>query len=104
MKKQALVEGDVFDICNRLKELDDTYYVVYNLETAKFEVHSAYQKCGSYCFTIPYSQLDDRTIYFARKTSVARKDELIRELDKENEERERTLQKQAVERLKEVLE
>lgn len=104
MKNQIVLQGDVFDICQRLKEVDETYFVVFNFNRKKFEVHSSLQRGSSYCFTIPYDCLDDRTIDFARKTSVARIDQLIKEIDQQNENLEKQMQKQTVERLKEVLE
>ena len=103
MKNKIVIKSDNLCICDRLKEVDPTYYIIFNLARKKFEVHSSCQRGGSYCFTIPYDALDERTIFYARKSRIERKDEVIREMDKENERREKRLYQDAVDRLKEVL-
>ena len=104
MKNQIALTSDVFNICERLKEVDQSYFVVFNFDRDKYEVHSNLQRGNSYCFTIPYNTLDDRTIEFARKTRVSRMDKIIEEIDYQNEMLERQIHRQTVERLKEVLE
>ena len=104
MKNQIVLESDVFCICDRLKEIDPSYFVIYNFSRKKFEVHSSQQKDSSYCFTVPFNFLDDRTIEFAKKTSVSRREEIIKEIDLQNQLIENKVQKQAIECLKEVLE
>lgn len=103
MKNQIVIEGDVLDILGRLKEIDDSYFIVFNLNRKKFEVHSSSQKGGTYAFTIPFDCLDDRTIDFARKTSIYRKDEVIKEIDRQNEKLQKDMLNDAVDHLKEVL-
>ena len=103
MKNQIVIESDNLCISKRLKEVDLSYFIIFNLSRKKFEVHSNSQRGGSYCFTIPYDALDERTIFLARKTRVERRDEVIREMDRENEKREKRLYADAVDRLKEVL-
>lgn len=103
MKKQIRLDGDPLFIKERLQEIDPTYYIVYNLITNRYEVHSCEQK-DSYCFSIPYDTLDDRTLELARKSLVSRRDQIIAEMDRENEQREKRLIKEAVNKLKEVLE
>lgn len=103
MKNQIVLDSDPLFICERLKEVDKSYYVVYDFSKNKFEVHSSEQRGGSYCFTVPFDTLDERAITFAKKTSVLRQDEVIKEIDLENQKLERNIQKKAVERLKEVI-
>ena len=98
-----MIDSDNLYIVERLKEIDESYYIIFNLDRKKFEVHSSSQKLGSYCFTIPYDRLDQRTIEYARKSRIERRDEIIKEMDKENEKRENRLYKDAVDQLKEVL-
>lgn len=104
MKKQKVIESDVFDICKRIKELDPSYYIVYNFQNNKFEVHSNYQRGNSFCFIVPFDALDARVLEYARKTSVARKDKLIEEIDRENELAEKRNRQQVFDHLREVLE
>jgi len=104
MKKQKVIKSDVFDICKRIKELDESYYIVYNFDRNRFEVHSNAQRGSSFCFVIPYEQLDARTIEHARRTNIARKDKLIEEIDKANEKRLADIKKETFNHLREVLE
>ncbi len=104
MKIQTVIENDVLDISSRLKEVDLSYFVVFNHERNVFEVHSNQQVRESYCFTIPFEKLDERTIFYARKTHVSRKDELIKELDMQNKKNEEEKIKQTINNLKEVIE
>ena len=62
------VTDDVYFVASRLKEIDPTYYVVYNLVRRRYEVHSDEQKGGSMCFVVPYGVLDARTVEYARRT------------------------------------
>lgn len=103
MKNQIVIDSDNLFILERLKEIDKSYFIIFNLIRKKYEVHSSSQKGNSYCFTIPYNTLDERTIEYARKTRIERRDEVIKEMDRENEKREKNLYKQAVDQLKEVL-
>ena len=34
------IESDVFNIINRIKEIDDGYFIMYNTNSKKFEVHN----------------------------------------------------------------
>lgn len=102
MKNQIVIESDVLDICGRLKEIDQSYYIVFNLSRKKFEVHSSSQNGGTFAFCIPFDCLDDRTIDLARKTSIYRKDEIIKEIDNENQKLQKRMFNDAVDHLKEV--
>ncbi len=63
-----VVTDDLYFIASRLKEIDPTYYVVYNLVKSRYEVHSDEQRGGSLCFVVPYGTLDARTLDYAKKT------------------------------------
>lgn len=84
MKKLFEIESDCLEIVDRLKAIDPSYYVVRNLDTQKFELHSRDQKPFSYCLTIPFDTLDERTISLALKTRVQNSDKLFEELEREN--------------------
>lgn len=103
MKNLIKIENDCYFICQRIKEVDSSYEIYYNIESSSYEVHSSAQVKNSYCFKIPYSGLDDRVIDFAYKTKVANMDEIIKEIDKHNQLLyEKELKKQ-VESLKEAI-
>ena len=85
MKNYLEIKNDVYFICQRLRDIDDSYFLLYNLDRQAYEVHSSAQGRDSFCFTVPYEQLDARTIEFALKTSAHRRDELIKEIEKNNQ-------------------
>ena len=77
------IKNDMFDICNRLKNIDSTYFILYDKTKGKYELHSSAQKC-TYCATIPYTKLDKRTIDFALKTRRENISKLIFEMEENN--------------------
>lgn len=85
------IKSDVFDIVNRLCEIDHTYFVVFDTKKQKFELHSSNQPFGTYCLTIPYECLDERTITLALKTRSQNKDALIAEMEQNNQKIQRSL-------------
>ena len=96
------IDNDVYYICSRLKEIDESYFVLYNLDKNVYEVHSSLQK-DSYCFTVPFSVLDQRTLFYALKTRSDRRDKIIEEIEKNNEETYKKQIKQQVNLLKEAI-
>ncbi len=80
---KILIESDVFDITKRIKEIDDGYFICYNLKQKKYELHNQNQE-HSYCLTIPYRNLDDRIIDLINMTKVANIDNIIADIDRNN--------------------
>ena len=78
------IESDVFDIVNRIKEIDDGYYIVYNLKTGKFELHNSNQLISSYCLTIPYTEIDEKILNLIHASSVCNIGNIIDEIDNNN--------------------
>lgn len=78
------IECDLFNIAQRLKEIDEKYILFYNKARAKYELHRENFGRVSYELTLPYDSLDARTIRFCLQTRVERKEKLMKELDKEN--------------------
>lgn len=103
MKKYYLVANDVFDIANRIKEIDQSYFIVFNAAKQKFEVHSLCQMGGTYCFTVPFCELDERTVDYARKTRRENIAKIIAQIDFENEKLQKENFKQAKNKLEEIL-
>ena len=97
------IENDVFDISRRLKEIDKSYQVKYNLVAKRFEVHSSEQAKGSYCFSVPFGLLDERTLDYAQKTRFENFEKIISEIEKDNLLLEEKTTKQQVELLKEMV-
>lgn len=84
MKNLVKVENDNFFIDKRLKEIDESYMIYYNLKEQCYEVHSLEQQKNSYCFRVPYNCLDERTILYAKKTRAENRDKLIKEIEESN--------------------
>jgi len=91
---KILVKSDVFDICNRIKKFDYSYRIVYDNCQTKYEIYST--KLGmsvelisgiplSYVCSLPYSQLDNRTIKYLYDTSVDNMDNIIKIIENEND-------------------
>ena len=103
MKNQIAIQSDTFYIRERLKEIDESYFLVYNFNKEKFEVHSSDLKGNTYCLTIPYPVLDERTLFLVRKTRSRNVDMLINEMEEENKKKQKEMLKDAVDCLKEVI-
>ena len=79
------IRNDVYFILDRIKEIDNGYKIFYNLAKKHFEIHNSKQKGDSYCLTVPFKVLDERTVNLVRKSRVENADEIFREIDKQNE-------------------
>ncbi len=75
--------GDPFDICDRLKSVDDGYFVVFNTKRNRYEVHN-FKNVDTFCFVVPYDKLDSRTVDYCLKTRVQNIEALMAEIDAEN--------------------
>ena len=103
MENLIKIENDCFDICSRLKEIDSSYLVYFNLKRNCYEVHSKSQAKSSYCFAIPYENLDERTLDYAQKTRSENKDKIIKEIEEHNRRVEERNLKMQVNALKELI-
>lgn len=79
------IKNDLFDIANRLKQIDKDYFVLFNTSKKVFELHAKGQPYSSYCLTFPYTELDERAVSLALKTRAENKDKLIKEMEEENQ-------------------
>lgn len=61
------VESDVFDISKRVKEINSDYYIVFNDNIKKYELHSSMYGRNSHLITLPFSVLDERSIFCINK-------------------------------------
>jgi len=81
-----LVFSDVHDIARRIREVDDTLFIVRNHWACRFEVHSLEHRPNTLAWVIPYRRLDVRTIRRARRNNLlVRGKKIFRELDRKNE-------------------
>jgi len=78
------ITEDVFDISNRLKEIDSNYFVVFNTKKQKFEIHNKSQK-NTYCLTVLNKSLDSRTITQTLKSRRERFNKILQEIEDNNQ-------------------
>ena len=86
----VVIKHDLYDIAKRLKEIDREYFTVYNFRLKRYEVHHKGQK-QTFCLAVPYEILDERTIRLVRRTRAERAIELMKEMQRENELKEREI-------------
>ncbi len=79
------LKHDALFVSERLKEIDESYYLVFNTIKGKYEVHSNAQNGCPYCLTWPNQGLDERLVELTKKTRRENLNELLKEIDKENE-------------------
>lgn len=75
------IEGDLFDIADRLKGIDERYVLYFNKKLCRFEIHAN----GVLQLAVPFDRLDARTLVFARETRLENMKKLVERMDKENE-------------------
>lgn len=81
-----LINSNVFDIPQRLKEYDPSFFIVYNCKDNRMEVHSLENKGDTFCMVVPYKELDERTLTLVRKNDIkTRGRKIFEEIDRQNE-------------------
>lgn len=79
------VENQVCDIDRRIKEIDSDYFLMFNTESQKYEVHSSSLEDNTLFLNLPFDELDGRTIdYINMKLQMSVKKQ-IEEMKKKNE-------------------
>lgn len=89
------IKNDLFDVAARLKSVDPTYELYFNVEKQRYEVYER-NHGFALAFVVPYQELDARTVKFARFTRVENSKHLFVEIEKNNQKIESDLQKQAL--------
>ena len=77
------IESDVFDIVERIKEIDEGYYILFDLTKDRFELHNSNQP-NTFCLTIPYDEIDERLVGLIFKSNIANIDSIINDIDNNN--------------------
>ena len=78
------LSGDVYNISNRVKNIDKDYYVLFNTSNAKFEIHNKSQIGSTYCLTLPYSELDERALNFIYETKSENIENILTKIENHN--------------------
>ena len=90
---KILVKSDTYNICNRVKNFDPSYRVVYNTVPNRYEIYSTHLQTDvdvvsgvplSYVCSIPYDELDNRAIKHLHCTKVENIQDIVDEIDKLN--------------------
>jgi hypothetical protein len=84
-----IIEGDLYDISNRLKEIDGGYYLCRNERLGRYEVHSAKNIHGTLCLVSPYKHLDSRLIDLVLYTKRENAKRVFEDMERQNKRIER---------------
>jgi hypothetical protein len=87
--ESILVENDCCSVVRDIQNIDKDYFVVFNPNNQKFELHHTKQPDSSYCLTFPFDELDGRAVEHTRRTSATRARTLFEEMKAHNERLER---------------
>lgn len=100
------VKTSVFKIPERVKAYDDTLFICRNVLKNVFELHSTANKMGgTFCYVIPYKELDIRVLKMVIKNDTSRRSkEWIKEYEEEQIKAEKEEQKQKTEMQEEASE
>lgn len=93
-----IIKNDIFNIAKRLKSIDKKYFIVFNSDRNKYEVHYSRAK-NTYELTIPYDTLDARTIDFVLKTRIQNKQKIFEEIENSNKKLEQQNIKNLIEKI-----
>jgi len=76
------ITHDVFDIADRVKEVDERYVIFFNPKKGRFELHCEEYGRTGFLLVLPF--LDARAVEHCRKTRRERQLELIEEIERQN--------------------
>lgn len=99
--KTYIPKGDLYGIVDRLKEIDDGYFVMRGKRSGKYEVHNKKNIGGTYCFTA-YKELDYRTLLKTRETAIENSDKLFRQMEEANRKAQASLDRTRVDTFEQI--
>lgn len=82
---REVITSSTYNIPQRLKQIDKGYFVVRNHSTRQFEIHHKDQPFNTFCLSIPWKELDERTLQMVKETSIEYIDNITAQMDKKNE-------------------
>jgi hypothetical protein len=100
------IKNDVFNICKRIRRFDKNYKIIYDSNLKKYQIYStsalpAKQLVGetllSYICTLPYEELDVRTIKYLNDTRSENIYDMLKRIDENNEQIEKANQNKILE-------
>lgn len=75
---------DVYEISKRIKDIDRFYFIVYDTVKQSFEIHNSMQIDTTYCLTLPFKMLDERTLKYVRETASANIEKILEKIENDN--------------------
>lgn len=78
-----VISADMFGIADRLKSIDDGYFIFRNYKTGRFEVHNK-KDSPTLCLVLPYDRLDERTYRRVLYTRAERIDRITADMERNN--------------------
>ncbi len=81
---KIVVKNDVFDIVERIKAIDNDYFVIFDTKRNLYELHCKNQYENSFCLTL-FESLDERSIQKTLKTRRQNKEKLFEEIKRHNQ-------------------
>ena len=97
------IDTDCLFITNRLREIDSSYFVVFNSKKNQYEVHSKRQAENTFCVGLPFSKLDERAVEYVLKTRVENIEKIIESIEKNNKKIENNNKKFILNKIEEVI-
>ena len=92
------VTGGVYSIPERLKEIDEHLFVMFNRRTQKYEVHDSQQLGATLACELPYDALDARALSYVRERYGQNIFALMARIDRENDENEQRQYDEVIDR------
>ena len=74
------IENDLFDISSRIKRINDRYEIYFDTDLQKFVIYAF----GKLQLTVPYDELDERTLRYVWDTRAENAEKILEEIDKYN--------------------
>ena len=93
-----IVRGDLFGIADRLKSIDEGYFVVLVKRTGEYDVHNRFQRGNTFALKVPYRGLDARTVTLVLKTRAENARKLFEAMERENARAERARIRTAIDK------
>lgn len=93
--KRIKINTNVFNIVKRIKQINENFFVCFNLTTKKYEIHNKSNK-NTFCYTVPFNQLDYRVLPYLIKNLKKSAKEIFLEIEENNQK----IEKQNVNKIK----
>ena len=88
------IQNDLFDIADRLKEVDERYELYFNKKLRRFEIYAN----GALQLAVPFDRLDERTVVLARKTRLEYLEQLVESIEENNARLDEQMRRQTIEK------